>query len=254
MRRMLAAIGLAVIAALPAAAPAAAQSQGWVTTNVNLRSGPGTAYPPVLVVPAGAPVAVFGCIEGYSWCDVGYGEARGFVAGSLISYEYQSVRRPVVEIGPQAALPIIAFALGSYWDNHYRGRSFYSQRDRWERRYHAAPPPRAYYRPPPPAYRPPRRDYDRVYQVDRPRPPVYRPDYRPDRRDFERRRDYDRPRQVERRQEFRPDRRPDYRPEPRRVERQQFRRDGSPRDVSGGQTERDAQRFNRNRRGPEPGQ
>ena len=52
------------------------------------------------------------------------------------------------------------------------------------------------------------------------------------------------------------DRRPDYRPDyrPRRVERQEFRRDGSPRDVSGGQTERDAQRFNRNRRGPEPGQ
>ena len=56
MRRMLAAIGLAVIAALPAAGPAAAQSQGWVTTNVNLRSGPGTAYPPVLVVP--------GCVAG----------------------------------------------------------------------------------------------------------------------------------------------------------------------------------------------
>ena len=179
MRRFLAAVGLAVISALPAAVPAAAQQQGWVTTNVNMRSGPGTMYPPVLVVPAGAPVAVFGCLEGYSWCDVGYGEARGFVSGTLITYEYQSVRRPVIEIGPQIALPIIAFTLGNYWDNHYRGRSFYRDRDRWERRYYAAPPPRAYYRPPPPAYRPPQR----VYEVDRPRPPIYRPDYREQRRD-----------------------------------------------------------------------
>ncbi len=197
MRRFLAIIGLAAISALPAAAPAAAQQQGWVTTNVNMRSGPGTAYPAVLVIPAGQPVAVHGCLEGYAWCDVDYGEARGFVSGRLISYEYQSARRPVAEIGPQIALPIIAFALGSYWDNHYRGRAFYRDRDRWDRRYNA-PPAR------------------------------YRPEYR------------------------RPDYRPDYRP--RRVERQEFRRDGSPRDVSGGQTERDAQRFNRNRRGPEPGQ
>ncbi|WP_374447644.1 SH3 domain-containing protein [Stella sp.] len=248
---MLAALGLAVIAALPAAAPAAAQSQAWVTTNVNLRSGPGTMYPPVLVVPAGAPVAVFGCVEGYSWCDIAYGEARGFVAGSLLSYEYQSVRRPVIEIGPQVALPIIAFALGSYWDNHYRARPFYRERDRWERRYHAAPPPRAYYRPPPSYREPPRR----VYEA--PRAPMYRPDYRDDRRRFEqeRRREYDRPRQVERRPDRRPDYRPDYRPEPpRRVERQQFRRDGSPRDLSGGQTERDAQRFNRQSRGAQPGE
>ncbi|ROP83635.1 uncharacterized protein YraI [Stella humosa] len=211
MKRVLAAVGLALIAVLPAV-PAAAQSQGWVTTNVNMRSGPGTEYPPVLVVPAGAPVQVFGCIEGYVWCDVGFNEARGFVAGSLISYEYQNVRRPVVEIGPQIALPIMAFALGSYWDNHYRGRSFYRDRDRWDRRYVSAPRPG--YRPPP-AYRPPPRA---VYHR-----PDYRPDYRPDRRIDDRRR-FDNDRRREYRQErpaFRPDR-PDNRQEFRRqVERRQ---------------------------------
>ncbi|BBK41560.1 peptide-binding protein [Allostella vacuolata] len=253
MKRLLAAAGLALIASLPAAAPAAAQSQGWATTNVNMRSGPGTEYPPVLVVPAGAPLTVFGCIEGYGWCDVAFEEARGFVSGRLIAYEYQNVRRPVVEIGPQIALPVIAFALGSYWDSHYRSRPFYRDRDRWDRRYHAAPPPRGY-RPPP---RP-------VYQVDRPRPPVYRPDRRDHdrsrfeqdrRREMQQRRAIEQRHNVDRQREMQQRRREVYRQpdQPRRHERQEFRRDGSPRSLSGGQTERDAQRFNRGRTGPEPG-
>lgn len=261
MKRLLAAVGLALAATVPLALPAAAQSQGWVTTNVNLRSGPGVEYPPVLVVPAGAPVAVYGCLEGYGWCDVSFNEARGFVSGNMISFEYQSVRRPAVEIGPQLALPIIAFTLGNYWDNHYRGRPFYRERDRWEHRAYSAPPPR---------YR--GRDYDRrPYYVDRPsvpRPPVYRPDYndrsrfdnhrRDDRRrdDFrrdDRRRDDHRNdagrrfREQQREQQRVQERRPDFRPDVRRGP-------DRPAGISGGQTERDARRFNEQRRGPQAGE
>ena len=239
MKRLLAVVGLALAAAVPMATPAAAQSQGWVVTNVNMRSGPGTEYPPILVVPAGAPVTVFGCLEGYGWCDVAFEDARGFVAGSLLSFEYQNVRRPVVEIGPQLALPIISFSLGNYWDSHYRSRPFYRDRDRWERRrVYSSPPPR-YNRPP--AYRPDR--------------PVSRPDYRPDQRRDNR--DY-------RRDERRSDRRDDASrrfQEQRQLQRQrpEFRPDAGrgsdrPPGISGGQTERDARRFNRQQRGPQPGE
>jgi len=29
---------------------------------------------------------------------------------------------------------VITFSFGKYWDDHYRGRPFYRDRDRWERR------------------------------------------------------------------------------------------------------------------------
>lgn len=238
MKRLVAVAALALAAILPAAAPAVAQvpANGWMITSVNLRAGPGTAYPRIVVLPAGAPVAVYGCLEGYRWCDISYGEARGWVAGNYISYEYLGRRAPIIEVGPQVALPIIPFALGAYWDSHYRHRPFYRERPRWESYYHRAPPrvvhPRPVYRPhwdhrpPPHAHRPPPAHYPR---------PHYRNDHggRPD---------------------YRPDRRPDYRSHDRgRVERHDYR-GHQPRGYSGGQTERDAARFNRNRRGAEPGQ
>jgi uncharacterized protein YraI len=248
MKRLLAIAGLALAAAMPMTAPAAAQSQAWVSTNANLRAGPGTEYPVVMVVPAGSPVAVFGCVEGYGWCDIAFGDGRGFMAGSLLSYEYQDARRPVVDIGPQLALPIIAFTLGSYWDSHYRGRSFYRDRSRWEHR----------------AYRPPPRYRPQPYHVSRPppRPPVYRPDhrdYRPAYNERRDRRDYRRDERRDRR-DYRRDERRDRREDAGRRFREQQRlqqvrpRVDRPPPITGGQTERDARRYNSQRRGPEPGE
>ncbi|HEY8614524.1 MAG TPA: SH3 domain-containing protein [Roseomonas sp.] len=77
-------------ALLPAAAlllglagPASA-APGFATGTVNLRAGPGITYPQVTVVPAGAPVEIFGCLQGYSWCDVGFGQVRGWVSANYL--------------------------------------------------------------------------------------------------------------------------------------------------------------------------
>ena len=264
MKRLLTASAMVLATLGAAVAPAAAQPyQAFVSTDLNLRSGPWVEYPPVLVLPAGTPVVVQGCIEGWSWCDVTWGEARGWVAGSYLTYEQLGQRVPVVQVAPTIGLPIITFSLGSYWDNHYRARPWYRDRDRWVNHYAARPPgyyggrgAAPYYGRPPAAY--PRARYD-----DRPN---YRYDNRPGfRQDFgpNSRPDYSN-RPNDRRPDYRQDRRQDQRYDnrqqrpPERVDNRRNDRphDGGrqPRGVSGGQTERDANRFNRQRTGPMPGE
>ena len=65
---------------------AAAQSP---VTNLNMRSGPGTAYQVLGVIPAGAPVAVLGC-DG-SWCQVNYAGRIGYANGSYLGGQSRAV-------------------------------------------------------------------------------------------------------------------------------------------------------------------
>jgi len=119
-------------------------SDGYVTGNVNLRAGPDPGYPLVDQLPAGTEVNVQGCTDGWEWCDVindGDG-SRGWIAGNFIQYEYQDQPVLLPEYGADIGIPIIAFSIGAYWDNYYRGRPFYGDRANWYNR----PMPR---RPPP---------------------------------------------------------------------------------------------------------
>ena len=65
---------------------AAAQSP---VTNLNMRSGPGTGYQILRVIPAGAPVAVLGC-DG-RWCQVNYAGRIGYANGSYLSGESRAI-------------------------------------------------------------------------------------------------------------------------------------------------------------------
>lgn len=116
--------------ALPAIAEAAS---GTATANVNMRSGPSTQFPPIAVVPAGAPVTVHGCLHDRNWCDTSWGPSRGWVSGAYLATYYE--RRPVrlSHLPPRATVPVVSFHFGSYWDTHYRSRPFYRERNRWER-------------------------------------------------------------------------------------------------------------------------
>jgi len=115
-------------------------ADGYVTGNVNLRAGPDSSYPSVAMLGAGTPVAIQGCVDGWSWCDVAAGNNRGWVAGNFLQEEYQGQRVLVPSYGVQIGIPIVAFAFGAYWDDHYRNRSWYHDRDRWS---HVTP----HYRP-----------------------------------------------------------------------------------------------------------
>lgn len=170
-RFALASLSLASVSlAFPALAHAA---DGYVTGNVNLRAGPDAGYPLIDLIPAGTEVDVQGCTEGWEWCDVIVYGNRGWVAGNYVEYEYRD--RPVLlpAYGARIGIPIVTFVIGAYWDNHYRSRPFYRERDHWYHRpiVHRPPPPpmRHPYRPRPPVHGVPGHGWPPVH---RPRPPV----------------------------------------------------------------------------------
>ncbi|WP_201315527.1 SH3 domain-containing protein [Dyella sp. EPa41] len=142
---------------------AAAQgANGVITSYVDLYAGPDIGYPPVAELPAGTPVDIQGCLEGWTWCDVITMGTRGWVAGTFVQYTYENQPVIVADYGPRIGIPIVAFSIGVYWDHYYRDRPFYRDRDRWyDRHIESRPPPR------PPGWRGDDRDRDR----GRDRPP-----------------------------------------------------------------------------------
>lgn len=61
---------------------AAAAAPAVVSDNLNLRSGPGTGYRVLNVLPAGSSVDVLGC--GRSWCRVASAEGTGYASSHYL--------------------------------------------------------------------------------------------------------------------------------------------------------------------------
>jgi len=139
----------AAIGALALVLPLAAHAQQAFTRGaVNLRAGPSGDYPLVARLGPGQPLDVVGCTSGYGWCDVVLPDGgRGWVWARNLDYAYQTQRVPLATYGALIGVPIVGFAIGSYWADHYRDRSWYGDRRWWGNR---PPPPVAGWRPPPP--------------------------------------------------------------------------------------------------------
>lgn len=152
-------VGVAMLAPVAAMAETAYTNRG-----VNMRAGPNPEFPLVASLPAGAPVEIYGCVEGYSWCDVAAGPNRGWVYADYLSYPYQNQPITVISGGPAIGIPLITFSVGNYWDTYYRHRPWYGNRSYWYGR-----PANWWYRPAPrystpvvrtwPGYRYEHRDY-----------------------------------------------------------------------------------------------
>lgn len=144
-------LALALTALCTVALTAPAQAQSWndrqqhsgaghVTAGYMLRTswmraGPVSDYPAIRRISRSAQVSVYGCLRDWSWCDVGYRQDRGWVRGRDIAASYQGRRRSINMIAPRLGIIILSFSFGGYWDDHYRTRSFYRERDTWQRRY-----------------------------------------------------------------------------------------------------------------------
>lgn len=170
------ATALATLVSL-AVVPASAQAQqmAYVSKEVNLRAGPSSDYPVVAILGAGVTITVEGCLSDYRWCDVSVGPNRGWLYAGNIVYPYQGENVPLLTYGSAIGIGVVVFSIGHYWDDYYRYRPWYPQRQLWIDRWQFAPYPVPY----PVPYSVP---YPVPYPVVRPgfqHPPGASPGFRP---------------------------------------------------------------------------
>ena len=135
LRRLAIAAAVAIVtAAVVTVEPVQAQAprpNGYPVTNVNLRAGPGTYYPALLVVPSRAPISILGCLGDYTWCDVFFQGNRGWMRSIYLQGWYSGYYYSLRDYAPRLGYRVVSFDLGRYWDANYRGRPFYGDRNRW---------------------------------------------------------------------------------------------------------------------------
>ncbi|HEY4199787.1 MAG TPA: SH3 domain-containing protein [Devosiaceae bacterium] len=111
-----------------ASAARAAEIDVVSTTTVNLRAGPAVSFPAVSYIPAGSHLVLYGCVAGYSWCDISWGRERGWVAATYLTTLYRSAPIPITGIAAaRIGIRVVAFDAG-YWQRYYVGRPWYPRR------------------------------------------------------------------------------------------------------------------------------
>lgn len=111
-------------------APAAAATDAYTATTLNVRAGPGK-YPVIGRLSAGTAVDIRGCTGGMKWCDVSARGLRGWVAGQHLNTRYRNRNSSVITLGSVLGLPIVTFDERTYWSHNYYDRDFYRARYGW---------------------------------------------------------------------------------------------------------------------------
>jgi len=121
----------ALVAALLLAPTAALAAPGIVTVSTGLRAGPGPGFPLVDRVPEGARVNIHGCLRGNAWCDVSFSDDRGWVSSQYLEYLYRNHYVYLPDYVDEIDVPVVPFALTSYWSSYYAGRPWYHRHAYW---------------------------------------------------------------------------------------------------------------------------
>ena len=134
MRNHLKALCLLSVSLLAVPTLAVAQQLAYASKTVSMRAGPSRDYPVVATLGSGTAMTIYGCLQGYTWCDVVVGASRGWVYSGNIVYPYQGRNVPVMSYGSSIGLGIVSFSMGNYWDNYYTDYPWYPQRQNWASR------------------------------------------------------------------------------------------------------------------------
>ena len=80
------------------------------TNNLHLRTGPGEQYPVEATIGHNDRVEVHGCLQGITWCDLNWGNLRGWAAADYIAYDGVSGVKvlPLVS-SDELGIPIVNF-------------------------------------------------------------------------------------------------------------------------------------------------
>ena len=73
------------LAALMMTGAALAQTSATVSTDLNVRSGPGVQHPVIGAISTDADVTVEGCIDSANWCKVASGDLQGWAYGDYLN-------------------------------------------------------------------------------------------------------------------------------------------------------------------------
>src|SRR3954454_1726182 len=123
--------GLFIAAAVLLMPAAALAAQGIVTTTVSLKAGPGAGFPTVDRIPGGDRVNIHGCLKGTAWCDVSWSDDHGWVSSQYLEYLYRNRYVYLPDYVGEIDVPVVPFALTTYWSSHYAGRPWYQRRAYW---------------------------------------------------------------------------------------------------------------------------
>ena len=134
MRNLLKALCLLSVSLLAVPTLAVAQQLAYASKTISMRAGPSRDYPVVATLGSGTAMTIYGCLQGYRWCDVVVGASRGWVYSGNIVYPYLGQNVPVMSYGSTLGLGIVTFSMGNYWDNYYTDYPWYPQRQNWASR------------------------------------------------------------------------------------------------------------------------
>jgi len=129
-------ISTAVFAAVLGLSGVAHAADAYLDQARNLRAGPAKNYPIIAQLPGGTGVNVRGCTEGWKWCDVSYRGAQGWVIGSALQGRVGRTKYVYRGNGQRFGVPVVIFDQRSYWDEHYKDRPWYADKQYW----HGQPP------------------------------------------------------------------------------------------------------------------
>lgn len=127
-------LGLIVLPNVAFAQSAVGVGTATAMTDLNLRVGPGPAYPVLLTIPTNGTVTLYGCVEDRAWCDIDYNGTRGWSYAAYLAYG-GTVAAPMPAPMPlpqvtQNPAPIIVYNGEAYFDQYYATQPIYNDRAR----------------------------------------------------------------------------------------------------------------------------